>query len=143
MHKLLNFFYFISYSVFSAMSLLNKCLCGRLRPKASSFSRSPSSVGLSPAVRKKLQTPCGQMTKFSRGESRAGVCFPVATPVVGSFVPLFSCVLSTLRSCTAATGPGLKSVTSDQAITPGWLTTSVRKNYLHHEWTCLFIEMAP
>lgn len=42
----------------------------------------------------------------------------------------------------AATGPGLKSVTSDQAITPGWLTTPVRKNYLRHEWTCLFIEMA-
>lgn len=35
--------------------------------------------------------------------------------------------------------PGLKRVASDQ----GWLTTSVRENYLHHEWTCLFGEMAP
>lgn len=56
--------------------------------------------------------------------------------------PFSCCLLSALRPCTAATGPGLKSVTLDQAITPGWLTTSVRKNYLHHEWTCLFIEIA-
>lgn len=133
-------FYFTSDSVFNLESLFNKCPRGHLRAKASPFRRSPSSVGLSPAVEKKLQTPCGQMTKFSRGESRAGVCFPAATPVVCLFIwPFLSPPLRARDPAQPPVAPGLKRVASDQ----GWLTTSVRENYLHHEWTCLFGETAP
>ena len=59
----------------------------------------------------------------------------------------FSCwLLSTLtffegaECCTTATGPGLKHRIK---LLPGWLTTLLRENDLHHEWTCLFIEMEP
>lgn len=121
------------------VNMVNK-LCGQLT-KASSFSPSPSSVGVSPAVQKNLQTPCGQMTKFSRGESRAGVCFPAASPVVSPFLlPPLRAGLLWRGKVLHSTSPGLKSVTSDQALTPGWLTTPMRKNYLHHEWTCLLLK---
>lgn len=83
-------------------------LCGQLTK--ASFSPSPSSVGVSPAVQKNLQTPCGQMTKFSRGESRAGVCFPAASPVVSPFLlpPLALAFSEGARSCTAP-APDLKA----------------------------------
>lgn len=102
--------------------------------EAPSFRRSPWCLGGSPALQKKLQTPCGQMTKFSGGESRAGLCFAAAGPVVRPWVPpLLSPPLGALLlrrgKVPLGSGPALKSVTWDQ----GWLTTPVRKTYLHHE----------
>lgn len=117
--------YFISCSVFNAMSLLRKCLCGCWRPKASSFSRSPSSLGLSPAVQKKIETPDDKVLQRRVQSWGLRSCCD-------------SCCLIVASSSHPDLGP---SVTSDQTITPGRLTTAVRKNYLHHEWTRLFIEM--
>lgn len=60
-----------------------------LRKKASSYRSSPLSVCLGFAVQKKLQTPCAQMTKLSKGGSSARICFPVVSPVVWLFASLF------------------------------------------------------
>lgn len=60
----------------------------------------PLSLSLCRGVRKKLQTPCAQMTKLSKGESRDWICFPTVCPVVWPFVLFFG----PLTFCSAALG---------------------------------------
>lgn len=60
----------------------------------------PSSACLCCGVLKKLQTPCAQMTKISRGLSRAWVCFP-ASSSVSWLVPSFP---GSLTRCSAVLG---------------------------------------
>lgn len=105
----------------------------------------PSFVCLCCGVWKKLQTPCAQITKVSRGESRAWTCLPEVSPVVVLFALFLVPSLSAQLFPSWVQGPAHNllwtlSVTSDQAIIPGLLTTLPRKYYLIHEWTCLFIE---
>lgn len=68
--------------VYSNRSVLNDSFDYLLRTKALSHGSSPLSVCLGCGVRKKLQTPCAQMTKISEGVSRAWICFAAVSPVV-------------------------------------------------------------
>lgn len=88
----------------------------------------PVSVCLSCGVWKKLQTPCAQMTEIFKGELREWTCFPAVSPVVGLFVLFLVPLLCSQLLPFWVQGPAHNllwtlSITSDQAIIPGWLRT--------------------
>lgn len=100
-------------------------------------------------VLKKLHTPCAQMTKISKGLSRAWMCLAALRPVFWllSCLPgspaLRSAVLGA-RSPRSHSAPGLKRNIGSSSLRPGRLTSPpVRGNYLVHEWTCVFIGVSP
>lgn len=137
----------LSWNVYSNISVLNDSFDYLLRTKAPSHGSSPSSVCLGCGVRKKLQTPCAQMTKISEGVSRAWICFAAVSPVVwllvfffGSFTP-GSAVLGA-RSPVSQPALVLKR-NIGSSYYPRLVNKLGRKYYLLHEWTCLFIEMPP